>query len=746
MIKIDPLFSPGIVQHEQLFAAPSIAIAEKPPALSQAPDALALLHALRRRWKLAAALSVVTAIVATTATYLGLPKTKYTSRATLHVSTTPKYIIFDPKERLADYRTYQRTQVAMAKSQLVLTDALNDPRIANLPTLREQTGSVEWLARSIKVEFPDASEVLEIALSGEHVDDLELIVNAVVNSYMRLVVDEEQGERKIRLVKLRELWRRYQGNLQAKRVEMQRLSDSVGSNDKQVLLMAHQSKIQRRDFAEHEHLRVTFELRKAEAELAVQEARADLEARTILRESDVEERIEASPQIQTLRGKIRKLTNTLDQTARLSRVQDDPSLTTIRSSLDAEKRDLATLRAKMRSSVIATIMESAQKEERGNLATLRAQVSISRAYLESIELDLRRLQEESKSINRGSMDLSQQQDELQIVSETAKKIGAEVEAMEVELGAPPRIRIVDRAAVPTRKDELRRVKAGLVAGAGSFLVMLGLIAFLEFNTRRIDTIDQVVHGLRLRLVGSLPAVRRQSMRHYPEQQNQSRSLFIESIDATRMMLLHESRPGGIQSVMITSASQGEGKSSLSSHLAVSLARSGRRTLLVDADFHHPSVHKLFDLPPELGLSEILRGEIDVDQGIQPSYVVGLDLIQAGDYDSRTIQALSQNVAIRLFDELKVRYDFVIVDTAPVLPVADTLLFSQLVDAVVFSILRDVSRAPMVHAAHERLSSLGVKILGAVVSGTPGGNHKYGYSYGRKEPKSPLTAIPKLDKA
>jgi Mrp family chromosome partitioning ATPase len=79
--------------------------------------------------------------------------------------------------------------------------------------------------------------------------------------------------------------------------------------------------------------------------------------------------------------------------------------------------------------------------------------------------------------------------------------------------------------------------------------------------------------------------------------------------------------------------------------------------------------------------------------------------------------LSQDRTKALFDQLREQFDVVVLDTAPVLPVADTLLLSQFVDAVLFSVLRDVSQISKIQAAHERMTALGVPILGAVVAGT-----------------------------
>jgi polysaccharide biosynthesis transport protein len=700
----------------------------RPPALSAAPDALGLLKALRRRWRIGFALGLFLAAVAGTATWYLTPQAKYTACATLHVSTNPKYIIFDPKERLADYRTYQRTQVEMAKSRFVLADALKKPEVAGLTTIREYPDAEEWLAQQIKISFPNTSEVLEISLSGYHPTDLAKLVNAVVDSYMSRVVDEEQKERQARLEKLKELWKRYQDNLQAKRKEMRELSETIGSNDKQTLTIAHQFKIQHLDVAQREQMQVKFELKKAEAELTVLESRVNAVNGISVSSATIDEQVEVLPDILELKKQVRMLTDQYDRVAAKVRSKNDPAVLTIRRRLDAVQRDLAEYRAKVRPAIAAEIRKAALKDDLANLIKLRAQISVAKTYKDTIDKDIERLQEETKVINLGSQDLTQQQDEIQIVSETARKIGAEVEAMEVELGAPPRIHVVDRATVPTEKDKFRKVKASGTASVGTFAIVLLGVSFWEFRARRIDTVDQVAQGLGLRIVGTLPALPNCSRHRAGAEERRLQSVLIESIDAARTIILHASRIEAIRMVMITSAVKGEGKTSLSVHLSTSLARAGRRTLLIDCDLRCPTAHRLFDLPSEPGMSEVLRGEVDADDVIQPTPTGGLHLIPAGQCDALAIQALAQDRIRAAFDGLRGRYDFIIVDSAPVLPVADSLLLSQVVDAVIFSILRDVSQVPKVYAAHERLALLGARILGAVVNGATGESYGSDYQY------------------
>ena len=104
-----------------------------------------------------------------------------------------------------------------------------------------------------------------------------------------------------------------------------------------------------------------------------------------------------------------------------------------------------------------------------------------------------------------------------------------------------------------------------------------------------------------------------------------------------------------------------------------------------------------------------------------------DVITAGECDPAAIRALGQDSLRALLVELADHYDFVVIDSAPVLPVADSLLISQHVNAVLFSVYRDVSRLPAVYAGYERLAALGVRILGAVVTGVPTGHFAEEYS-------------------
>jgi capsular exopolysaccharide synthesis family protein len=201
-------------------------------------------------------------------------------------------------------------------------------------------------------------------------------------------------------------------------------------------------------------------------------------------------------------------------------------------------------------------------------------------------------------------------------------------------------------------------------------------------------------------------------------------------------------------MMITSAMPGEGKTSLASYLATSLARSGLRTLLIDSDLRRPMLNTIFELPAGPGLSELLRGEVDIEAALMATAVEDLTLLPGGRCDRQALRNLSLGGIAPLFEGLKQRFDFIIVDTSPMLPVADAMMVAQQVDAALFSIFSDVSRKDKVRAAIERLQRLNVPVLGAVVTGShfgPYGNGYYGRdSYYAGVPESaPATSSPSI---
>jgi capsular exopolysaccharide synthesis family protein len=188
-------------------------------------------------------------------------------------------------------------------------------------------------------------------------------------------------------------------------------------------------------------------------------------------------------------------------------------------------------------------------------------------------------------------------------------------------------------------------------------------------------------------------------------------------------------------VQITSPNLGDGKTTIAANLAVAIAQSGKRVVLVDADLRRPRVHHLFGLPPEVGLTTVIIGETTLDSALQESAIKGLSLLPSGPRPVNPAELLTMPQFEELIAELRARFDLVVVDTPPLLAVTDACVVASRVDGVFLAIRLSKNGRPAAERAREVLLTLQANVLGVVVNGVgklAGGygydNYRYGYGY------------------
>jgi polysaccharide biosynthesis transport protein len=291
----------------------------------------------------------------------------------------------------------------------------------------------------------------------------------------------------------------------------------------------------------------------------------------------------------------------------------------------------------------------------------------------------------------------------------------------MEEEAEARITPIGEAELQNR-DSRKRLAMLSMAPLGAFLGVLFCIAMWDYSARRIHDPDEVVANLSMRVVGAVPELpdpKRQRQNADPIAAELLRHNLIESIDAIRTLLLRDAGTENLRVVMVTSAVNSEGKTTLASNLAMSLARAGRKTLLMDCDLRRPAAHQLFEMPLQPGFSEVVLSEVELPDAVRVTAAdPNLHLLPAGLWDRNVLQELAKVGISSVFEKLREEFDFIIIDSHPVLGATDSLLIGQHVDAVLVSLMRDVSQMHNVHAATQQLNSLGIRVLGAVVSGMP----------------------------
>ena len=702
------------------------------PAVPSAPTPAGLLNAFRRRWVLGTFVGGLVAAAVAVGVWVLLPGGKHEARALVQLK--PKGIEFVNKnpENFAEYRDRQRF---LLKTRDLITKTLAEPAVSSLDMVKQSGDPVTMLEEQIKVKVA-TDDILEVSLTGNHLDDMKVILDHLVKRYVNESTAFERNERDQQVKKLEQLsdTLRFEIEAMEKQIELLgRANSTTGGDDNHIRLGLLQRRLAEVDA---EFNGVNRAIGRLESERSVlQKQLAETESKPS--QVRVDERVNADPVVIQAKAIWEHQKGVLERDIAKSPDPDNDMY------IKDAKAKVAKLLKEYEDAKKSATTEATIRAREIERAEKQTQVTTLTTLIDVKKIDREKVQEERDAIQKsiaggvvGTLNIQAMRDGLKPQREQVEKINAHLAHMRMTQVLDPRVSQRGEPEKIPNNNQNRKIVLSGVGGVASFFGVVLLVAFLEWRTRRVDGVDQVVNELGLRVIGTVPAFpNRANLKAAVEAGGANwRFVLNESINSTRTMLLHTARTQSMQVVMVTSATQGEGKTSLTSQLATSMATAGMRTLIVDCDLRNPSIQKLFELPLGPGVSEVLRQETDVSDAVQATAVPNLWVITAGQCSNATIAALAQGHPMEtLFNRLRGQFDFIIVDSCPVLPVADALLIGQHVDGVVFSIMQDISQLPKVITATEKLNQLNIPLVGAVVNGIKQDVYSYGYNYVKQLP-------------
>jgi capsular exopolysaccharide synthesis family protein len=695
-----------------------------PPGLASGPTGGALLKALGRRWPLALCLGLLAAAGAAAAAWFLLAP-KFNAFVQVKVAYTPEFVLFaylETPESKNAHDTYKHLQASALRSRFVLLDALKKDEVQRLNVVREQADPVQWLENQLKVQVKEGTEIINLMMAGTQREELFTLVNAIYRSYEDLVVKKEEAGRKERIIKIRNTLTDLEDRLHKNRKKLedrtaQAGGDPLAMNIKIGIMTANLNEKKRRLGD------VQNDLLRARTNLDTHKATGKVLDSVAIPEAVLNQAVDTDEEVKDHRKRIRALEKFIEEDYEpYVTNKNDRTLVQARSRLAKLKADLRKRRDTIRKALQDQYQTQARKDHDTTLGQLTSAIPALQEAEKKLQAEVDELTKGITTLGHVSKSTDLLQDQIKQDEKQSEEVGGRLQRLEVERGAGTRVSLFDSGV--QSQDPKRRIM-GVIIGPGFALALVCLgVGWWEYRGRRIQTAEEVVNGLGLRVVGAVPALTGPGAGRLlagPDGQGDQEDSLLESIDAIRTTLLRDASVEAIRVVMVTSAVAGEGKTTLASNLATSLARAGRRTLLIDCDLRCPAAHQVFEQTLQPGLSEALLGEIDLIDAIRPTTAVeGLWLIPAGEWDREVIQALAKRGVQEMFDRLKEEFDFIVVDSHPVLPATDSLLIGQHVDAVILSVLRDFSQAPRIHAAAQRLTNLGVRVAGCVVNGMPSG--------------------------
>ena len=297
------------------------------------------------------------------------------------------------------------------------------------------------------------------------------------------------------------------------------------------------------------------------------------------------------------------------------------------------------------------------------------------------------------------------------------------------------IRVIDRAEVPwnpvkpkKKLNLLLAVIVGLVAG-------IGLAFFFEYLDNTIKIPDDLKQHLNIAYLGPTPLIESNAKARAGDDSipalvcsHSPKSTASEAYRGIRTNLLFSTAGAAPQVILVTSPGPREGKTMTTSNIAITMAQSGSRVVIIDCDLRRPKVHKIFDLARDRGMTNLLVGTDGIEKTVMHSQIPNLDLIPSGPLPPNPSEMLGSEKMADLIEVLRNHYTRILIDSPPITAVADAMILSKYVDGVVVVIRAGQTVREVAKNSVNQLLGVGANILGGILNAVDIGKDKYYYYY------------------
>jgi capsular exopolysaccharide synthesis family protein len=650
-----------------------------------------------------------------------------------------------------DGGNYVDTQAVLLRSTPVLLAAAGEPSIAINPLLRDQDNKVAWLKRKLDVRVGDA-DVVTVSLVSELPAAASEIVNAVVDAFREFHADREHSTAEEVLARLNEEKVEREAEFDRQFAAMRAFLEESGTlgleggttNHELTRLAALSTALTQAQVAAIEA--------QAEWDLAQQLADRPDALRSLIDLPDsVLDEFGAGPGTATtpegaeraeLERRMREL-ESLRVRLLAERSPEHPTLLALDGELEDLRRRAEALRLEHAADVAERLESQAldprEVDEQEILLQTYLEVLGGRRQLAEAKVeDYRRQMEEQEqkalAIGReqaqyGLLEMQLEQTR-EVILDLSRRIST-INLAHIDEGEKSllKIEVLDPASVETASSASPRfatISMYLILGV---LAGVGLSWLRETYGRRLRTEDDVAR-LHLPVLSVFPRVRglKRGAQDVVELWSAQPALAESARSLRTAVLFGVTSPRG-RILQVTSPAQGDGKSLTAAQLGIALASAGHRTLVVDADLRAPRQAILFGLDPDPGLSTALAEGGDAARLCRPTSLENLWVLPGGAVPSNPTELLSGGAFDALLARLAADYDWILLDSAPLLGISDSRLIATRSDATLLVLRVDKSTSKLALAARDSLRAVGVHTLGVVLNDMPG-SFGYGYGYGQ----------------
>ena len=701
---------------------------------------------LRSKWWIVGLFVLVSAI-SVPAVWMTVTPT-YTARAVLRVAPVVPQIVFKTEDNsiLPLYRSYVNTQVSIVNSPQVLNRVLERQDVQRTPWYRQPAekllgGAADPLSRLRKdliVRPRRDTELIDVMIDTKRPADGKIIVDAVSEEYKKYSDDAIRESEIWRLETLARERDSLQKQIDGLMATKYRVASRLGTTDPerlrvelstQLSLLELQFEALRREQAVAE-----WDLERMRAEARGESPKPDGEADTEGSEDESAERSRRFVGDPEWRQRNLGLQSTHHQLklARQRYGDAHPRIAELEATVEHAEFLLREREQQLAEQRVITLAPASLSPAAGlnmpltiqDQPSLEQQVERLGRQMDLLKADI--AAQRAKVVEAGDIatEIAQYDEEIRQKRELYEAVRGRLTAFEMEGKAPARISIASLAILPSEPSQDRRfLLTGMCLACG---LMLGVgVAYLRgVLDPRIRRAEDLRRTAQIPFLGQLPPL--------PATENLMGLCHPAVTEAMRMVrtaLLERLNGTAGRVVLITSSTSEAGKTSVAILLARSLAQLGKRTLLVEADLRRPSVSGRLGMEVKRGLVSVLLQQVEDREAIQPTSVPNFDVLVAGEQpESFDTERLANGVFSACLERWRKKYEFVLLDSPPVLPVADARILAGQADGTIMVMRAAHCRRPDVARTYADLTAVGGRIVGTILVGVRD-DSGYGYSGG-----------------
>jgi len=397
----------------------------------------------------------------------------------------------------------------------------------------------------------------------------------------------------------------------------------------------------------------------------------------------------------------------------LPNVVNDAALADLLGKLHEAEQKIATLEIDYNTNdftvtrvqtLIDTLNRQIDDRVTGILSTLESEVTSKKAALDALTQSVEEAKAQDISESAKFQPYYDAKRNLEQLRDQHRLLYAKIESEKLDAEIPKNsmVQVTDRAEPgkePVKPNKTVNIVLGLVFG---LIMGIGLAFFIEYLDTSVKTIDDVERTFQAPVLGVIP----QNIGYLVDEGTESKHA-----EAYRVLRTNET----LNTIVVVSAGAGEGKSTTTINLSTVFAQAGNRVLIVDSDLRRPTLHKLFKVANNLGLTNYLLKQNTIAEIVQTTQVPGLDFMASGKLPNSSMGILGSAQMKQMIAELKQRYDFIFFDSPPILGVSDASILASEVDLVMQVIQYRRYPQPMTIRAKQMIEKVGGNFVGIVLN-------------------------------